>query len=284
MKSKHPQQILKGMGRDPQKKWGQNFLQDSQQAKKIIEELHFTSEMGVLEIGPGLGAMTSILAESGFPVLAVELDDVLVDYLHKQFSAYPNVTVLHQDFLHLDREQVEKILGPSFQVIGNLPYNAATAMIFRLLTWRKYIPIMGLMLQKEVAERIQSSPGKKSYGKLSILPQNYYDIEILCRLRPAHFYPAPKVESIFLEFRRRAKEQVTIEDGHREKLFQQILNGIFQYRRKTLVNGLTRVGLGSADEIRVVLQKSGIDGKRRGETLSHAELSLLLDGFDGHAD
>mgnify|MGYP006291506333 CR=1 FL=1 len=226
------------------KKYGQHFLKDQNIAVKIVNSMDLNIGRNVLEIGPGMGVLTKLLLQKDVDLKVVELDAESVHYLEENFSELAN-KIVHEDFLKLD---LTGIFNGEIQLIGNLPYNISSQIFFRVLQFRDYIPQAVFMIQREVAERIVSPPGSKTYGILSVLLQTFYDTEILFHISPAVFYPPPKVNSAVIKLVRNGRESLPVSD----RLFQMIVKHAFNQRRKTLRNALKSVipkSLNTTDEI-----------------------------------
>ncbi|HET9371584.1 MAG TPA: 16S rRNA (adenine(1518)-N(6)/adenine(1519)-N(6))-dimethyltransferase RsmA [Vicinamibacterales bacterium] len=267
------------------RRFGQHFLAAAW-ARKVVQAIAPEPGDVFLEIGPGHGALTMPLAESGAPILAIEIDRDLVAQLAPKLP--PNVTLLTGDVLTanvisflrgLDPQRPPAMAaGPApprrYRVAGNLPYNVATPILFRLIELHRHQPFFvdaTVMVQKEVGDRLAAKPGRKEYGALSILAQLHCRIERLLELPPGAFSPPPKVRSsvVRLTF---TPPAVRVAD---DLLFDQIVKALFSQRRKTLLNALKRYDpLGPA-----VLQISGLDGRRRPETLQVAEIARLVELF-----
>lgn len=209
---------------------GQHFLKDLSVAKAIAGSLVIESRMPILEIGPGTGVLTQFLLQNPlFDLTAIELDSESVDYLKQNF---PNLNLIYGDFLKLDLSELYP--NQQFCVIGNYPYNISSQIFFKVLDYRDYIPYCVGMIQKEVAERIASKPGKKAYGILSVLLQAYYNIEYLFTVDEHVFLPPPKVKSAVIRLTR--NERKTLDCN--EKLFKTVVKTAFNQRRKQLRNSL----------------------------------------------
>ncbi len=255
------------------KKLGQNFLVDEEIVRKIVEATELTSEDTVLEIGPGLGTLTQALALSEANVVAVELDKRLIDVLDKTVGEYKNIRVVQGDILKVNIQ--ETVGAPTFKVAANLPYYITTPIIFNLLEQKLPIERIVVMVQKEVAERIVAKPGGKDYGVLSVSMQYYTEPEIAF-LVPAHsFMPAPNVDSAVIVCKCRKEPPVDIVD---EKIFFRVVAAAFSVRRKMLSNSLRNMGV-SGDDVKAWLERAGIDGTRRAETLSLDEFAQLTNTF-----
>ena len=220
-----------------QKKFGQNFLIDTHVLEKIIEASGITKEDFVLEIGPGIGTMTQYLCENAREVVAVEIDKNLIPILADTLSAYDNVTVINEDILKLDINKLaeERNGGKPIKVVANLPYYITTPIIMGLFESHVPIDSITIMVQKEVADRMQVGPGTKDYGALSLAVQYYAKPEIIANVPPNCFMPRPNVGSAVIRLTRHPEVPVQVDD---EKLMFKIIRASFNQRRKTLANGL----------------------------------------------
>ena len=238
-----------------QKKFGQNFLIDPHVLEKIIAAAGITREDFVLEIGPGIGTMTQYLCEKAREVLAVEIDQALLPILADTLKEYENVEVRNEDILKVDINQVarEKNDGKPIKVVANLPYYITTPIIMGLFESHVPIDSITVMVQKEVAERMQVGPGTKDYGALSLAVQYYARPEVVANVPPNCFLPRPNVGSAVIRLTRHKKTPVQVEN---EKLMFQIIRASFNQRRKTLINGLYNSGVLplSKDELAQVLE------------------------------
>lgn len=230
-------EVLQKYGFNFQKKFGQNFLIDSNILEEIIESAHVTKEDFVLEIGPGIGTMTQYLCEAAREVVAVEIDKNLIPILGDTLSAYNNVEVINEDILKVDIKSLaeEKNGGKPIKVVANLPYYITTPIIMGLFESHVPIDSITIMVQKEVADRMQEGPGSKEYGALSLAVQYYAKPEIMVNVPPSCFMPQPKVGSAVIRLTRHEQPVVDVED---ERLLFQIIRASFNQRRKTLLNGL----------------------------------------------
>jgi len=265
--------ILKTFHLSMRKKMGQNFLIDSSIIDGIVTAAELNPADHVLEIGPGIGTLTQGLAESGAAVVAVELDKKLVEVLGKTLADYDNVRIVQGDILKVDISQ-EMSVAP-YKVVANLPYYITTPIIMKLLEERLPISLLVTMIQKEVALRMIASPGSKDYGALSVAVQYYTEPEIMFVVPPASFIPAPKVHSAVLRCRIRREPPVAVTS---ETDFFKVVRAAFCQRRKTLGNSLQGGSLPAA-LVASMLEQTGIDGKRRGETLSLAEFADLANVY-----
>ncbi len=214
----------------PKKALGQHFLKDLQIARRIAGTLDAYKGMPVLEIGPGMGVLTQFLLEEGHDLTVVELDRESVAFLEKNFPALEG-RILSADFLKLD---LSELFPQQFCIIGNYPYNISSQIFFKVLDYKDNIPCCSGMIQKEVAERLASPPGKKSYGILSVLLQAWYDIEYLFTVSEQVFDPPPKVKSAVIRMTRNTRTSL----GCDEKLFKTVVKTAFNQRRKTLRNSM----------------------------------------------
>ena len=261
-----------------QKKFGQNFLIDTHVLDKIIDAAGITKEDFVLEIGPGIGTMTQYLCENAREVVAVEIDKNLIPILEDTLSDYRNVTVINQDILKLDIPALakEKNDGKPIKVVANLPYYITTPIIMGLFESHVPIDSITIMVQKEVADRMQVGPGTKDYGALSLAVQYYAKPEIVANVPPNCFMPRPKVGSAVIRLTRHEQCPVEVED---EKFMFRVIRASFNQRRKTLQNGIANSGELSftKEQIAKALESLGISANIRGESLSLAEFAALSD-------
>lgn len=271
--------VLKKYNFNFQKKFGQNFLIDTGVLERIIEESEITKEDCVLEIGPGIGTMTQYLAENAGKVIAVEIDKALIPILKDTLSEYDNVTVINDDILKVDINRIcmEENGGKPIKVVANLPYYITTPIIMGLFESHVPLESITIMVQKEVADRMQCGPGKKDYGALSLAVQYYAKPEIVANVPPNCFMPRPNVGSAVIKLSRYSESPVQVND---EKYMFRIIRASFNQRRKTLINGLQGGGLGiSKEDIQRAIEKMELSPTIRGEALTleqFAQLSNLL--------
>ena len=259
-----------------QKKFGQNFLIDTHVLDKIIEESHITKDDFVLEIGPGIGTMTQYLCENAREVAAVEIDKNLIPILADTLSAYDNVEVINEDILKVDINRLaqEKNVGRPIKFVANLPYDITTPIIMGLFESHVPIDSITIMVQKEVADRMQVGPGTKDYGALSLAVQYYAKPEIVANVPPNCFMPRPNVGSAVIRLTRHSAPPVQVEN---EKLMFRLIRASFNQRRKTLANGLGNapdIPL-SKTEIQESIEELGVPATIRGETLTLEEFAKL---------
>lgn len=214
----------------PKKSLGQHFLKDLHIAQRIADTLSDYQHLPVLEIGPGMGVLTQFLLEAGHDLTVVELDLESVDYLEQNFPALEG-KIIAEDFLRLD---LSKLFPGEFCVIGNYPYNISSQIFFKVLDYKEKIPCCSGMIQKEVAERLASGPGRKAYGILSVLLQAWYDVEYLFTVSETVFDPPPKVKSAVIRMTRNERTEL----GCDEALFKTVVKTSFNQRRKTLRNSM----------------------------------------------
>lgn len=263
-----------------QKKYGQNFLINPHVLEEIVDAAGITEDDYVLEIGPGIGTMTQYLAYHARGVAAVEIDRMLIPILEDTLQGYPNVDIIHNDILKTDIAKLveEKNEGRPIKVVANLPYYITTPIILAL--FESHVPAQSItiMVQKEVADRMQTGPGSKDYGALSLAVQYYAKPEIITEVPPSCFLPQPKVGSAVIRLTSHEKPPVDVQN---EKLMFRIIRASFNQRRKTLANGLKNAGSlpYSKEQIEQAIEALGKPLTVRGETLTleeFAQLSNLL--------
>lgn len=261
-----------------QKKFGQNFLIDTHVLEKIMNAAQITKDDCVVEVGPGIGTMTQYLAERAGHVVAVEIDKALIPILSDTLSEYDNVEVLNEDILKVDLNRLvqEKNGGRPIKVVANLPYYITTPIIMGL--FESHVPLQSItiMVQKEVADRMQVGPGTKDYGALSLAVQYYAKPEIVAIVPPNCFIPRPNVGSAVIRLDRYEVPPVEAAD---EKHMFSLIRASFNQRRKTLVNGLSNAaGLHvSKDAVKEALAQMGLPETIRGEALSLEQFARLSD-------
>ena len=259
-----------------QKKFGQNFLIDTHVLDKIIRAAEITKDDFVLEIGPGIGTMTQYLAQAAREVVAVEIDKALIPILQDTLSGFPNAEVIQDDILKVDIAELaaERNGGRPIKVVANLPYYITTPIIMSLFEHDVPLALVTVMVQKEVAERMQAGPGSKDYGALSLAVQYYADPYIVANVPPNCFMPRPNVGSAVIRLTRHKVPPVQVED---EKLMFQMIRASFNQRRKTLVNGLNHSPEMTLTKEQIIKAVEGL-GKGagvRGEALTLEEFAKL---------
>ena len=265
-----------------QKKFGQNFLIDTHVLDKIIRAAEVTGEDCVLEIGPGIGTMTQYLAESAGHVVAVEIDANLIPILKETLADYENVTVLNADILKLDIMELAREYGGGrpLKVVANLPYYITTPIIMNLLEGEAPVDNITVMVQKEVADRMQTGPGSKDYGALSLAVQYYAEPYIAANVPPNCFIPRPAVGSAVIRLKKLQQPSAAVKDAG---LMFKLIRASFNQRRKTLLNGLSNAAelAFSKEEIAAAIEACGLEPAVRGETLSLEQFARLADALAG---
>lgn len=260
------------------KNFGQNFLIDSNILDNIAACASVTKEDCVLEIGPGIGSLTQVLAEHARQVVAVEIDSTLIPILQQTLADYHNIEILNQDILKTDIDGIiwEKNGGRPIKVVANLPYYITTPILMDLLENERHVDSITVMVQKEVAERMQAVPGDKEYGALSVAVQYYCDVHLDMIVQPSCFMPRPKVASAVITLKVLPERKIKTVD---EALFFHIIKCAFGQRRKTLMNCLFNLGnFGfSKAELTEIIEGLGWDARIRGEALGMPEFAALTD-------
>lgn len=262
----------------PRKRLGQHFLVDRNAMEKVIQIADLDPEDVVLEVGPGRGEMTLLLAKKSRRVIAVEIDENLAAGLVEKTAPLANVDVIHGDALRVDLEGICRQVGRRLKIVANLPYQISTPLLMRFVAWRYLFSSMVLMLQKEVALRIVAKPRTKDYGALSVFLQVYTTPSIEMFLPPDCFFPRPKVDSALVRFLVHETPKVEI---HNEEIFRRVVRASFGHRRKILKNALRSILPGSrfTGEIQGIMEDLKIDPMRRAETLSLDEFARLTGGL-----
>lgn len=254
----------------PRKALGQNFLTDLNIINKILKAAAIDKQDNLLEIGPGRGALTELLAERCRHLVAVEFDRDLAALLREQFLNAHQVTIHEQDIMKVD---FEALLGDArFKVVANLPYNISTPVLFRLLEQRSRFSKIVVMLQKEVGDRLAAAPDCSDYGILTVLFRLLFDVKREFVVPPGCFFPPPKVDSVVISLVPLAVPRVEVGD---HQLFEKLVKASFSMRRKTLWNCLRNSGIADAAVFEKALELCSIDGQRRGETLTLEEFACL---------
>lgn len=274
--------ILKKYDIHFQKKYGQNFLIDTHVLEKIIRAAEITGDDFVMEIGPGIGTMTQYLCENAREVLAVEIDRNLLPVLQETLSDYQNVTVLNEDILKMDIGRIAEEYngGKPIKVVANLPYYITTPIIMELFESHVPLESVTVMVQKEVADRMQAGPGTKEYGALSLAVQYYAEAEIAANVPQNCFMPRPNVGSAVIRLICHKENPIKVLD---EKFMFRLIRASFNQRRKTLQNGLCNdTGLSlKKEDVRDALEQMGLPPEVRGERLSLQEFAKLSDLLSG---
>ena len=291
--------ILQAFHLKADKNLGQNFLVEESVVNRIAKAAELTPEDTVLEIGPGIGTLTQALAMTGASVLSVELDKRLIPVLQETVGAYKNVRIVQGDILKVNIPEIiaevkadQKTAGATgkvaeaesemkqsdtFKVCANLPYYITTPIIMYLLEQKLPLERLVVMVQKEVAERMTAEPGGREYGAISVAMQYYTEPKIAFIVKAGSFLPAPKVDSAVLVCKRRSTPPVEVPD---EKTFFKVVAAAFSVRRKMLNNSLKNMGGLNGEQVKAWLDRAGIDGRRRAETLSLEEFAMLARTWD----
>ncbi|MCP9016191.1 MULTISPECIES: 16S rRNA (adenine(1518)-N(6)/adenine(1519)-N(6))-dimethyltransferase RsmA [Streptococcus] len=276
--------VLERHGFTFKKSFGQNFLTDTNILQKIVDTAEIDDQVNVIEIGPGIGALTEFLAERAAQVMAFEIDHRLVPILADTLRDFDNVTVVNEDILKVDLAQhIQNFKNPDLpiKVVANLPYYITTPILMHLIESGIPFSEFVVMMQKEVADRISAKPNTKAYGSLSIAVQYYMTAKVAFIVPRTVFVPAPNVDSAILKMVRRPEPAVAVED---EKFFFKVSKASFIHRRKTLWNNLTGY-FGKTDEIKDKLTKAldqaGLSPSVRGEALGLEEFASLADALKG---
>ncbi|AIY83912.1 MULTISPECIES: 16S rRNA (adenine(1518)-N(6)/adenine(1519)-N(6))-dimethyltransferase RsmA [Clostridium] len=264
------QELVKKYNFKFSKSLGQNFLIDDSVLNDIVKGADVNEEDFVIEIGPGVGTLTAHLLNKAKKVTSIELDNDLIPILKEELGDNEHFSLIHNDALKVD---FNEIIGDekSVKLVANLPYYVTTPIIVNLLKNGYNFKSLTIMIQKEVAERIDAEPNCKEYGALSLLVQYYCNTKIVRKVAPSSFIPRPKVESIVIRLDRLEKPRVEVTD---EKFMFELIRNSFNMRRKTLWNGVKNIGV-NKDDLKKAFEEAGIDPKRRGETLSLEEFAAL---------
>lgn len=264
------------------KSLGQNFLIDRNIIQEVLKKARINDDIGVIEVGPGIGSLTEQLAKVAKKVVAFEIDDRLIPVLNDTLSPYGNIKIIHEDVLQAD---IGKVIKEEFSdvkeviVVANLPYYITTPILMNFLMYHKEISRFYTMMQKEVGERLSASPSSKSYGSLSIAIQYYTEAKIIQNVPKTVFMPPPNVDSIVVELVRHENPPVKVDD---EETFFKLTRGAFVMRRKTIYNNyqsLFKDGKKKKEDILAMLEAAEIDPKRRGESLSIQEYARIYESF-----
>ena len=273
---KYTIEVLQKYGFVFQKRFGQNFLIDTHVLEKIIRASEITKDDFVLEIGPGIGTMTQYLAA----VTAVEIDDALIPILQDTLKDWDNVNIIHGDILKTDIQKIadEKNQGKAIKVVANLPYYITTPIIMGLFESHVPVESITVMVQKEVADRMQTGPGSKDYGALSLAVQYYAEPEIVANVPPNCFMPRPKVGSAVIRLKRHKEPPVQVQN---EKLMFRLIRASFNQRRKTMANGLknSQELNYTKEQVESAISACGLPLNIRGEALSLEQFAALTNAF-----
>lgn len=261
------------------KSLGQNFLIDTNVIDRILEGARVKEGDYVIEVGPGIGTLTKEMGRTAEKVVAIEIDKTLIPILEETLSDFPNIEVINQDILKVDVQELvkEKLNGGPVKLVANLPYYITTPIVMKFL--EEDIPVTDIvvMVQKEVADRMNAKPNTKDYGALSVAVQYYCDTEIVAKAPRHMFMPQPNVDSTVIGLHIREEKKYNVDN---EDIFFKTVKASFGQRRKTLLNSLGGLGFLSKDQIKEALQEANIDEKRRGETLSIEEFASLANAVN----
>lgn len=256
------------------KSLGQNFLIDDNVIDRILDGARLSKGDKIIEVGPGIGTLTREMGRVADKVVAIEIDKTLIPILKDTLDEFENIEVINQDILKVNVEDLvkEKLNGGPVKLVANLPYYITTPIVMKFL--EEDIPVTDIvvMVQKEVADRMNANPGTKDYGALSVAVQYYCDTEIVAKAPRHMFIPQPNVDSTVIGLHVREERKYNVDS---EDIFFKTVKAAFGQRRKTLLNALGTLGFLNKDEIREVLSEANIDEKRRGETLSIEEFANL---------
>ncbi len=269
-------EILNRNGIFAKKKFGQNFLIDSNIVMKIVKTANITKETNVIEIGPGIGAMTEILAKEAGKVLCFEIDEDMVNILNEEIKN-DNVKIVNKDFLKVDLdEEMKYFIEPkNIVVVSNLPYYITTPIIFKLLEYSKNIEKMVFMVQKEVSERLTAKPGSKEYGSLSVLIELNGTMKKEFNVSRNCFYPVPNVDSEIVSMEINKNDSALKNDP----IFGKFIQNIFEMKRKTLANNICKKTNFSRDDLNKILQELGLSESVRAESLSLNQISKIYEAL-----
>ena len=256
------------------KSLGQNFLIDDNIVDKIVAGAGIGPGDKIIEVGPGIGTLTREMASRAQNLMAVEIDKNLIPILADTLGDYDNVKIVNEDIIKADIRGLidENLGGGPVKLVANLPYYITTPIIMRFLEENINVTDIVVMVQKEVAERMNAQPGGKDFGALSVAVQYYCDTEIIAKVPRHLFVPLPNVDSIVIALRVRSERKYKVDD---EGLYFKVVKAAFGQRRKTLLNSISSMGNLAKDQVKEALEEAGIDPKRRGETLSLDEFAIL---------
>lgn len=256
------------------KSLGQNFLIDDNIVDKIVAGAGIGPGDKIIEVGPGIGTLTREMASRAQNLMAVEIDKNLIPILEDTLGDYDNVKIVNEDIIKADIRGLidENLGGGPVKLVANLPYYITTPIIMRFLEENINVTDIVVMVQKEVAERMNAQPGGKDFGALSVAVQYYCDTEIVAKVPRHLFVPQPNVDSIVIALRVRPERKYKVDD---EDLYFKVVKAAFGQRRKTLLNSISSMGNLAKDQVKEALEEAGIDPKRRGETLSFDEFAIL---------
>lgn len=256
------------------KKFGQNFLMDQNIIEKIVKSSQINKESIVIEVGPGLGALTRVLSKNAKEVIAYEIDQDLVEFLPEILADFDNVKVINQDFLEVDLvESLKDYATEDLVVCANLPYYITTPILFKIFESEKCISKISVMMQREVADRFTALPKTKDYNALSVISQYKYQVSMIVKVPKTVFYPAPNVDSAVVLFVRKEKN-----DDYNETEFFNLVKACFKQRRKTIYNNL-KLYISDSDKLKEILEQCQIPTNTRSEELSLKQFTELFESY-----
>jgi 16S rRNA (adenine1518-N6/adenine1519-N6)-dimethyltransferase len=265
--------VLAKYGVKLRKKWGQHILINKKILQKIVNSISLDGEEGILEIGPGIGVLTKMLAKGGKKVIAVEIDPAFVKVLKEELQGYENVRVIHEDILRFD---IESLPWKKIKVVGNLPYYIGTKIITHLLTLRERFTAFVFMLQKEVVERILAKPGQRIFGSLTLFINYHTEPELITYVPRESFLPPPKVDGAVVRLNVLPAPRVKVKD---EKILFRIIKEGFSRKRKLLINAISRGFFIEKERLRPFFLRAGVSPSKRAEEVSLEEFARLSDLF-----
>ena len=273
--------ILKKYNITASKSLGQNFLIDDNVIENIVESADIEDNDLIIEIGPGLGTLTKRLLEKAKKVIAVELDNRMINILNERFSLYKNFELINEDILKVDLKEIinnnkEKLDIKNVKVVANLPYYITTPIIMKLLESKLDIESITVMVQKEVAKRLTAKPGEKLAGAITYSVNYYCEPEEVIIVPNSSFIPEPEVESEVIKLVLRKEAPVKVKN---EELFFKFIKASFMQRRKTLINGISNSGIMEKEELKKLLDKLGLDEKIRGENLTLEDFARIVNEY-----
>ena len=257
------------------KSLGQHILQNAGAARRIVDSLELSDGDSVLEIGPGNGALTSILVRRPIRLVAVELDERMIRQLEERFRETDRLEILNEDILECDFGMLDK--DSTWKVVGNLPYNITSSILKKVFDSRELFSTAVFTVQKEVADRMTASPGSADYSSLTVFVSTYCDAKKLFLLRPGSFFPPPRVSSAVV--RLRFKERTPIAEDHLER-FSTFVQGLFSHRRKTILNSLALVSSIDKEKLAPILDEAGIIEVSRPQTITLEKYAALFTALD----
>ncbi len=274
--------LIKKYGISANKNLGQNFLINNEVVANIIQSAQITKQDIIIEIGPGLGTLTSVLLEKAKKVIAIELDNKMINILQDRFKLYENFTLINKDVLKIDFDLLlkeQEIENQTIKIVANLPYYITTPIITKLLEEKVKVQSITIMIQKEVADRLAQIPGEKNSGAITYCVHYYSQPQKIMTVPNTSFIPMPQVESEVMKLVIRKQAPVELEN---EALFFKIIKASFMQRRKTLINGLSNNKIANKETIRQILNQMNLPENIRGETLSMEQFAKIANYLNSH--